>query len=300
MSVNPQVMNEMVIPEGVNRDTLIDNLVMELAEMSIIYSEPHTLQKLIGIWSRRRLYVWTELYKTLLYRYDPIANYDRIEERVYRDDYEGSGGRDINHVNNGQWSQDYTHINNGEWSENRNGNSTTSYTENTSGKTNGTGTEERNTNTDTTHNQTEHSENLHKVWGFNSEVSADSYQDIGDNTISGTSKTTEGMNGTTTNNQTTSGDTEGKSTVTLTENSGNTHSDNDTDKTGNTHGDTDTDTMRESDNHINFHAEKMRARGNIGVTTTQQMIEQQRKIVEFDMYKYIIDDFKQQFCLMVY
>lgn len=40
--------------------------------------------------------------------------------------------------------------------------------------------------------------------------------------------------------------------------------------------------------------------GNIGVTTSQQMIEQERKISEFSIVQYIVDDFKERFCLMIY
>ena len=40
--------------------------------------------------------------------------------------------------------------------------------------------------------------------------------------------------------------------------------------------------------------------GNIGVTTSQQMIVQERQISEFNIVQYIVDDFKQRFCLMIY
>lgn len=43
-----------------------------------------------------------------------------------------------------------------------------------------------------------------------------------------------------------------------------------------------------------------RAYGNIGVTTTQQMIEQERKISEFDIDHVIIDEFRHTFCLLIY
>lgn len=43
-----------------------------------------------------------------------------------------------------------------------------------------------------------------------------------------------------------------------------------------------------------------RAYGNIGVTTTQQMIEQERNISLFDIDHVIIDDFKKTFCLLIY
>lgn len=42
------------------------------------------------------------------------------------------------------------------------------------------------------------------------------------------------------------------------------------------------------------------AKGNIGVTTSQQMIKQERQISEFSIVQFIVDDFKQRFCLMIY
>lgn len=43
-----------------------------------------------------------------------------------------------------------------------------------------------------------------------------------------------------------------------------------------------------------------RAFGNIGVTTTQQMIQQERETGLFNMYKVITDSFIERFCLMIY
>lgn len=40
--------------------------------------------------------------------------------------------------------------------------------------------------------------------------------------------------------------------------------------------------------------------GNIGVTTSQQMIKEQREVVEFNISDYIIDSFKRRFCLLIY
>ena len=40
--------------------------------------------------------------------------------------------------------------------------------------------------------------------------------------------------------------------------------------------------------------------GNIGVTTTQQMIREEREIADYSLYQIIIDDFKTRFCIMVY
>lgn len=40
--------------------------------------------------------------------------------------------------------------------------------------------------------------------------------------------------------------------------------------------------------------------GNIGVTSTMSMIKEQRDVVQFNLYKHICDEFKEQFCLMTY
>lgn len=44
----------------------------------------------------------------------------------------------------------------------------------------------------------------------------------------------------------------------------------------------------------------MRARGNVGVTTTQEMITQEREVAQFNLINHIVNDIKNQFCLLVY
>lgn len=48
------------------------------------------------------------------------------------------------------------------------------------------------------------------------------------------------------------------------------------------------------------YSHKLRAYGNIGVTTTQEMLEAQRKVVRYNIYNEIADSFKDEFCLYVY
>lgn len=40
--------------------------------------------------------------------------------------------------------------------------------------------------------------------------------------------------------------------------------------------------------------------GNIGVTSTQQLIESERDVADFSLYKQIAEDFKNAFCCLVY
>ena len=47
-------------------------------------------------------------------------------------------------------------------------------------------------------------------------------------------------------------------------------------------------------------SETIRAHGNIGVTTTMQMIKEQRDIVKFNLYDIITEEFKLRFCILIY
>lgn len=40
--------------------------------------------------------------------------------------------------------------------------------------------------------------------------------------------------------------------------------------------------------------------GNIGVTTTQQMINSERDVANYSVYMAIVEDFKREFCVLVY
>ena len=153
---NPHIFDNMVLPNSIDRDIFIDNLLSETAELEILYPDSDFMKMLIEKWSKKEKSVWIKLEETLFYEYDPICNYDRTEE----------------------W-EDY-------------------------------GT------------------SIGKVAAYNIEDMVNS-------------------NGF-----------EGKSN------------------------------------------RKGRAKGNIGVTTTQQMIDEQRKIVSFNLMNFIIDSFKKRFCILIY
>lgn len=43
-----------------------------------------------------------------------------------------------------------------------------------------------------------------------------------------------------------------------------------------------------------------RRTGNIGVTSSQELLERERNVAQFNIYKYIVNSFKKRFCIMVY
>lgn len=185
---NPEVFAGFRTPANVNRETVINDILFECAELELIYSNWETMKAAIKNWTDKEFTIWEELQKTREYEYNPIWNKDgTIKETINRD---GSGSRTGNYTGSGE------------------------------------------------------SENIHSVKGFNSDTWSEADKD------NATAENTNTENITTTENE---------------------------DQT----------------------LERIE-QGNIGVTTTQKMIQEQRDVVVFNTIEYIKESFKKRFCLLIY
>lgn len=73
--------DNLVLPDKIDKQTLIDNILMETAELEVLYPNPDTLKYLIGKWSASQLTKWDTWVKVLMADdYDPFKNTDRTEE----------------------------------------------------------------------------------------------------------------------------------------------------------------------------------------------------------------------------
>lgn len=74
--------DNMVMPEGIDRDLVIDAIIMRGGEYEVLYSDPILLKSLIGSWSRQ----WHNVFANWLRANDeidtvnPLYNYDRLED----------------------------------------------------------------------------------------------------------------------------------------------------------------------------------------------------------------------------
>ena len=59
------------------------------------------------------------------------------------------------------------------------------------------------------------------------------------------------------------------------------------------------DSLGTSDGTLDHSMERIE-QGNIGLTTTMQLITEQRELVKLNIYDMIIDAFKGRFCLLIY
>ena len=206
--------------ELIDKDTLKDNLLMDTAEMEILYPDASFLKLAIGAWSKKQVPIWSELYASTQYEYNPIWNVDGtvIEER----DLAGTDYRTDDH--------------------------TTERTHDDSMERTHDDTMER------THDDTITADS--STYGYNSSTAAP------------TDKVETGHDGTITDAHT--------GTIT------------DTDTGTINHDTTDTGSITTT------------RQGNQGVTSTQSLIKEQRDVVQFNIMDYIINDFKNRFCLLVY
>ena len=195
---NSDLFSLMSIPEGLELDVFVNNLLAEACELELLYPNYEVMKVLIGSWSAKCLPIWEHLYETTQYEYNPIENYNRTDT-----------GR-INRSNTRVHS--------------------------------GTDTETRTTN----------SQSDEYIAGFDSVPSGNNdglvKNDRLENTGSGTNSLAHGEQ----------------------------IADNGLDTTS------------------------LTSKGNIGVTTTQKMIREEREIAEFNIYDKMIQDFIDRFCIVVY
>lgn len=90
--------SEMVYPLQFTDDekqTVVQNILAECAELEILFPDWGILKSMIGLWSKLELPVWQRIYTAALKEYNPIENYNRTEiETVETDRSETHSGTD--------------------------------------------------------------------------------------------------------------------------------------------------------------------------------------------------------------
>lgn len=76
----PNLFDNMVLPDGVDHDQVVNTILEECGEFGSIYPDPEFMQFIIGVWSKNQLTAWMKLQTTVSITYEPINNYDRYEE----------------------------------------------------------------------------------------------------------------------------------------------------------------------------------------------------------------------------
>ena len=312
----------MQIPSALNRDTLVDNLLTETAELEVLYPNPVVFKNLVGVWSAKQLDIWNRLYATTQYEYNPIENYNRYETGS------DSGTGRTTHSGTDTTTETTTHGGTDGRTESisTGGKDTLDMTRReggTEGKTGTIGMEQGGSETENTtssvelggQDQTVGTDTKgHWIAGFDSQPSGQDdglvkqTRDQDDATTTTTYGKTEDGTGSKTTIFGKTEDTDTSETISFgkTETNkdettyGKTESVQETKTYGETIGKTGGLTHGEQVATTNEGEHELHAHGNIGVTTTQKLIREQREIDLFNLYDIIIEDFKMRFCILVY
>ena len=77
---NESIFDLMNLPDGIDKDTVEDNILLEGGEFEVVYAEPDFLKMSIGVWARKHYRTFDKWIKALNIEYAPLENYDRKEE----------------------------------------------------------------------------------------------------------------------------------------------------------------------------------------------------------------------------
>lgn len=273
------------VPEGLSKEDAAATILMATAELETIYPNPAMLQQLIGVWSRTRQAAWEHIHEALTAEYNLLHNYDRSEEWTDTRNGSRTGSRNMDR----DGDNTHTETSSGSRSVDRDGKDT--HTETTSGGENKTVT--THSEGENTSGTTVNDEVTTQVSGYDSNafVNHDKSTKVG-NTVGTSNTETDGT-------ETTAGTTTGSRSLTdvIDETDAET-------TTGNRNlrdviDETDAETSNETSTDRATHTG--RVSGNIGVTTSQQMIESELRLrLGYNLYDIIADEFKRRFCILIY
>ncbi len=69
----------LTVPEGIDKDTLVDNILIQSADFEVLYPSPGFMKEAITKWSNKMRHTFKKWVDALNVEYDPLNNYDRTE-----------------------------------------------------------------------------------------------------------------------------------------------------------------------------------------------------------------------------
>lgn len=80
LKYDPTLFDGVDFPPGIDKESAINEILLQNAELELIYSGLEPLRVALEVWSKTRAWTWGRYAKLVATEYDPIENYNRIEE----------------------------------------------------------------------------------------------------------------------------------------------------------------------------------------------------------------------------
>ena len=260
-----------------DKQMLVDNILIETADFECVYTSPEFLAVAIDRWSRKELPTWERIYRVATMSYNPLENYNRTETstETTENTQQHSGTDASAHTGTDTETHSGTDTETNSGTDQVASNSTTTL--------DGTDTE--------THSGTDTTNIKKAAFDTNTLVDTESTATVNGHTITrdmddtttvtGTGSTTYGHKVDTKHGEAIATQ-HGKAIATQ-------------------HGETITDTYGHKVDDSGEVTRESHISGNIGVTTSQQMAEAEILVsAKLNVYNYIIESFKNRFCLLVF
>lgn len=289
-SLGKNLFDKLILPTGVDKSTVVESLLQKSGDFGVIYSDPDYVYQSFLTFSKKWMRTFTKWYDALQIEYNPLDNYDRTEE--WEESTEGSNkklGSEVNsssmeyqgsEVNHNQTKGTITNAKDGSFTDH--GRNTMAGSEddthyvsayNSDAQTFDTKDSKTFNNRDNDNYQAHTYGNNYNI-GDGSLVS-DPYHE---STHFGAYRKPDG-----------------------------TYADDDyfeeNTKSFDNRKDVGSDTLsfnNREDKSESKLTHKGRLRGNIGITSSQQLLESELSIAEWNLYEHIVDIIMQEYCIMVY
>lgn len=220
--------SELKLPEGIDKDTLVADILQRSSEFEVQYPDTEYMIKSIKYWSSKWYWTFDKWVKAINIKYEPLHNYDRTE----------------------QWSDNNVHEDEHKTTNNRQA----STSANNNGSVEGS--------------QSEHTTGESTTENTKSAFDSGDYQPY--EKVSGESK-----DDTTLSNHTNSSSSSSSSTT-----------------------DNFTENHATDGTYTTTHNGRMF--GNIGITSSQDMLNQELEVAYFNLYERIADIFISEYCIPIY
>lgn len=281
MQWDKTLLDNIVLPQGMSTDIMRDLIIERAGDLYPYYQIPEYFKRNSGNWFTRKLHNFEMMYNALMSDYNPIHNYNREEHWERKTEGTRVETPNITHT----ITPDITRLEtpditvSGNYSDNSSGENSQNI------KITTTSSNSHNIKSDTTTSDTSNNTSSHNVSAFNKTGYSPESQDTTNTTASGSNNntTTDSVNASENSNnaQSASSSTNVQGTNSTHEGGSRT-----TKETGTT-----TNSERGTRTHDNseLNSYDSTVMGNIGVTTTQQMIMSELELRVYDLYDVIVN-----------
>ena len=268
------------VPTGMDAGKLIGRILYKGAEFGMLYGDPYFVQSLIGIWSETYEHTFERWVNALAIEYNPLENYNRTEEWQDAQTDNRSGSHTRSSVSAKQENEDVT----------RSDSSSTVDLHGGHAETTETGSNDTETDVRSASNSQETSSTENTVSAYD----AATYQPANKADTDGSKQDTASTRTTTGG---TASNTSESNDASRDESSRTGSSSDSTGRTGTERAEESGATSETGDRKA-AHAGHLY--GNIGVTTSQQMLKEEWEVAKLNIYDEAADLFLQEFCIYVY